>query len=171
MIMELSKTLGFIRVEDYYVNRKLSRQWSLLILPPHHVYVWQSRFKPTNLWFIASEARQLETMLQCIMASSNGNIFRVTGPLWWESTGHRWSPPAEASDVELWCFFIYAWTNGWANNRDAGDFRRHHSHSYYHGAASVSMGHSGITMSIPWLQMPCLSYRQAISSQGWAFAF
>ena len=27
-----------------------------------------------------------------IMTSSNGNIFRVTGPLWGESTGHRWFP-------------------------------------------------------------------------------
>ena len=24
--------------------------------------------------------------------------------------------------------FIYAWTNGWANNPDAGDLRRHHAH-------------------------------------------
>ena len=32
------------------------------------------------------------------------NIFRVTGPLWGESTGHRWIPPTKASDAELWCF-------------------------------------------------------------------
>ena len=30
--------------------------------------------------------------------------FRVTGPLWGESTGHRWFPFATASDAELWCF-------------------------------------------------------------------
>ena len=35
--------------------------------------------------------------------SSNGNIFRVTGPLCGEFTGHR-SPVTKASDVELWCF-------------------------------------------------------------------
>ena len=39
-----------------------------------------------------------------MMTSSNGNIFRVTGPLWGESTGHRWIPLTKASDVELWCF-------------------------------------------------------------------
>ena len=39
-----------------------------------------------------------------IMTSSNGNIFRVTGPLWGESTGDRWIPLTKASDVELWCF-------------------------------------------------------------------
>ena len=26
----------------------------------------------------------------CMMSSSNGNIFRVTGPLWGKSIGHRW---------------------------------------------------------------------------------
>ena len=36
------------------------------------------------------------------MTSSNGNIFRVTGPLCKEFTGHRWIPHTKASDVELW---------------------------------------------------------------------
>ena len=40
-----------------------------------------------------------------MMTSSNGNIFHVTGPLWGESTGHRWILLTEASDAELWCFF------------------------------------------------------------------
>ena len=38
-----------------------------------------------------------------MMTSSNGHIFRVTGPLWGESIGHRWIPPTKASDAELWC--------------------------------------------------------------------
>ena len=38
------------------------------------------------------------------MTSWNGNIFRVTGPLWGESTGHRWIPLKKACDAELWCF-------------------------------------------------------------------
>ena len=38
------------------------------------------------------------------MTSSNGTIFRITGPLRWESTGHRWIPLSKASDAELWCF-------------------------------------------------------------------
>ena len=33
-----------------------------------------------------------------------GNISRVTGPLWGESTGHRWIPLTKASDAELSCF-------------------------------------------------------------------
>ena len=35
------------------------------------------------------------------MTTSNGNIFRVTGPLWGESTGHRWIPLTKASDAVL----------------------------------------------------------------------
>ena len=39
-----------------------------------------------------------------MMTSSNGCIFPVTGPLWGESTGHRWIPLTKASDGALWCF-------------------------------------------------------------------
>ena len=39
-----------------------------------------------------------------MMTSSNGNIFRVTGPLCGEFTCHRWIPLTKASDMELWCF-------------------------------------------------------------------
>ena len=39
-----------------------------------------------------------------MMTSSNGNIFRVTGPLCGEFTDHRCIPLREASDAELWCF-------------------------------------------------------------------
>ena len=39
-----------------------------------------------------------------IMTSWNGNIFRVTGPLCGEFTGHRWIPLTKATDAEHWCF-------------------------------------------------------------------
>ena len=64
-----------------------------------------------------------------MMTSSNGNIFRVTGPLCRDFTGHRWIPRTKASDAELWCFsLICARINVWANNGDAGDLRRHLAH-------------------------------------------
>ena len=56
-----------------------------------------------------------------MMTSSNGNIFRVTGPL---CGNHRWIPRAKA-DAELWCFLWSAWMNDWVNNREAGDLSRH----------------------------------------------
>ena len=39
-----------------------------------------------------------------MMASSNGNIFRVTGHLCGEFNGPWWIPRTKASDAELWCF-------------------------------------------------------------------
>ena len=38
-------------------------------------------------------------IIQSMMTSSNGNIFRVTGPL-----NSLWIPLTKASDAELWCF-------------------------------------------------------------------
>ena len=63
------------------------------------------------------------------MTSSNENIFRVTGLLWGEFTGHRWIPLTKASDAELWFFsLICAWIKGWVNNREAGVLIRHRAH-------------------------------------------
>ena len=42
-----------------------------------------------------------------IMTSSNGNIFRVTGVLCGEFTGHRWIPRTKASKTGLWCFLWF----------------------------------------------------------------
>ena len=42
------------------------------------------------------------------MTSSNGNIFRVTGLLCREFTGHRWISLTKASDAEFWCFLLSA---------------------------------------------------------------
>ena len=47
----------------------------------------------------------LSMSYSCMMTSSNGSIFRVTGPLCGEFTGLRWIPRTKASDVELWCYF------------------------------------------------------------------
>ena len=70
-------------------------------------------------------ARGIQTLVDqdlqflVMMTSSNGNIFRVTGTLCEEFTGHR-----EALMFSL----ISAWTNGWVNNWGAGDIRRHRAH-------------------------------------------
>ena len=49
---------------------------------------------------------QLNRVCVCMMMSSNGNIFRVTGHLCGEFTGTRWIPHTKASDAELWCFSL-----------------------------------------------------------------
>ena len=45
-----------------------------------------------------------------MMTSSNGNISRVTDPLYGKFTGDRWIPLTKASDAELWCFLWSEWT-------------------------------------------------------------
>ena len=57
-----------------------------------------------------------------MMTSTNGNIFRVTDPLCGDS------PQKGQWHGALMCSLIYAWTNNWAINRDAGDLRRHYTH-------------------------------------------
>ena len=63
-----------------------------------------------------------------MMASSNGNIFRVTGPLCGEYTGPVNSPHKGQGRGALMFPLICAWINDWVNNRETGDFRHHRAH-------------------------------------------
>ena len=54
------------------------------------------------------------------MTSSNGNPFRVTGPMN--------SPHKGQWRGALMFSLICVWINGWVNNREAGDLRRHRGH-------------------------------------------
>ena len=64
-----------------------------------------------------------------IMTPSNRNIFRVTGSSWRESTGHWWILPHVGQWRRALMFsLICVWTNGWANNWDTSDLRRHRVH-------------------------------------------
>ena len=42
-----------------------------------------------------------------MMTSSNGNIFRVIGPLWGKTTVQRWFPLTKTFDTEL-CWFLWS---------------------------------------------------------------
>ena len=53
---------------------------------------------------IPAERCNIKDIRPNMMTSSNGSIFRITGPLCWEFPGHRWIPPTKANDAELWCF-------------------------------------------------------------------
>ena len=61
---------------------------------------------------------------------SNVNIFGIitTGPLWVESIGDVDSPQKGQWRGALMFSLICVWTNGWTNNRDAGDLRPHRTH-------------------------------------------
>ena len=63
-----------------------------------------------------------------MMTSSNGNIFRVTGPLCVEFTGPGEFLAQRPVTRALMFSLICAWINDWINNREAGDLRRHRAH-------------------------------------------
>ena len=60
-----------------------------------------------------------------MITSSNGNIFRVTGPLCGEITGTENEGQWRGA---LMFSLISVWINGWVNNREAGDLKRHRGH-------------------------------------------
>ena len=100
-----------------------------------------------------------------MMMSSNGDIFRVTGPLCGEFTGHRWIPRTKASDTELWCFL---WTNDWINNQDVGDLRRYHAHYDVTVMESIGRGWSICNSIADQLELclVCLT-EKVLSRDGW----
>ena len=83
------------------------------------------------VYFSVSRVTFRYNHIQCfMMTSSNGNIFRVTGRLCGEFTGHRWIPLTRARKRRRALMFslICAWVNGCINNREAGDLGRHRAH-------------------------------------------
>ena len=58
-----------------------------------------------NNCLVATPGTTIQAPCHVMKKSSNGNIFRVTGPLCGEFTGPRWIPRTKASNAELWCFF------------------------------------------------------------------
>ena len=91
---------------------------------------------------VANQAigRLIDCYFNTMMTSSNGNIFRVTGPLCGEFAGHRCilhtkarSPVNSPHNKGHWrgnlmLSLICAKRNDWVNNRHAGDLRRHRGH-------------------------------------------
>ena len=75
-----------------------------------------------------------------MVTSSNGYIFRVTGPLCGEFTGHRWIPLTKASEAELWCFYIHCHLLIWTTFRLEGYMlfcRKSHTHYLLHVTATL----------------------------------
>ena len=62
------------------------------------------------------------------LTSSNENSFRVTGPLWGEFTDPGEFPEQRPVTRSFDVFFGLCLNNGWVNNREAGDLRRHGAH-------------------------------------------
>ena len=63
-----------------------------------------------------------------MMTSSNGNFFRVTDPLCGNSPVPVNYPHKSQWRGALMFSLICVWINGWVNNRETGDLRRHRGH-------------------------------------------
>ena len=81
--------------------------------------VWYRLILPTTLRFSTPK----------MMTSSNGKFFHVTGPLCGEFTGHRLNSPLKGQRRGALVYSLNcARTNGWENNREAGDLRHDRAH-------------------------------------------
>ena len=84
---------------------KYSHDWCIMISSCLHNAFWTTNrcFKQYQTWFsnlVVNVVCNLTLFCHIMMTSSNGNIFRVTGPLC-GFTDPRWIPRAMASDAEL----------------------------------------------------------------------
>ena len=83
-----------------------------------------------NFWYILCMFSCLDTIKYSgylsisTMTSSHGNIFRVTGPLCGEFTGHLWIPLKKSQ----WLGAMFSLICAWINSREAGDLRRRCAH-------------------------------------------
>ena len=154
-----SKSVNFIMILQQYLylhlNRRLNwKLWGEVWSLRESLRSWESEYPEltSNEIFQCTclkDSKSRVTMAVCLphvattmvlwhtqislrmMTSSNGNIFRVTGPLCGEFAGHRWIPLTKGQWRGALMFsLICAWTNSWVNNWDAGDLRRQRSHYY-----------------------------------------
>ena len=86
----------------------------------------------TVFWYcciIKKNLPNLPNIGNSMMKLSNGNTFRVSGPLCEEFAGHRWIPPHKGQwRGTLMISLICARIDRWVNTREAGDLRRRRSH-------------------------------------------
>ena len=65
---------------------------------------------------------------QHMTKSWHGNAFRITSPMWGESTGHRRITLTNASDAELWCFRWCQPEQKAEHSREAGELMSLEAH-------------------------------------------
>ena len=87
----LSGLLHWRQGNRMVVSSRTSRNKAVSVMAQQNAWTSWRLKSPTNVCLL-------------MMTSSNGNIFRFTGPLCGEFTGHPWIPRTKASDSELWWF-------------------------------------------------------------------
>ena len=132
---KMLQQLKHIKISHYFhKDRNEENLFRLLLLQMRRVHVASLLF----LWCVlAANVPTTEgewthdDVMACkhMMTSSNGNIFRVTGPLCREVPDHRWIPRTQRPVTRSFgVSLICAWIHGWVNNPEAGDLRRHRAH-------------------------------------------
>ena len=90
------------------VAGRISIDVVICIKMSHNMARDKSSSKPMATQFLYRITKTTRTkpwmVFHVLSTSSNGNIFRVTGPVCGEVTCHLWIPLTKASDAELWCF-------------------------------------------------------------------
>ena len=92
------------------------------------------------------------------MKSLNGNIYCVTGLFCGEFTDDQWRGALVFS-------LICAWINGWVNNREASDLRRHQAH---YGAILMNHSYQGFPFYNDYtVLMPSYYFSLQLESPNW----
>ena len=108
----------------FHGNRSCARMWDCKIFLS--AAFWSYNNNQAGSW---SSIPCCENQAEfCVQAMCDDVIKWKHFPRYWPFVrGIHRSPRTKARDAELWCFLWSApWINGWVNNRDAGDLRRHH---------------------------------------------
>ena len=86
----------------------------------------------THFLFVSEVSVSISIRYECHQLGSSlwSHQFETFSALLALNAGNRrWIPLTKASDAESWCFLWFApWINGWVNNSEAGDLRRHRAH-------------------------------------------
>ena len=95
----------------------IHKQIRINYIHPIHLNVSNAKAKSKKCYFEASQHKIILKYHSCytqckeyMMTSSNGNIFSLTGPLWGESTCHRWIRFTKASNLWTKSFQIISVT-------------------------------------------------------------
>ena len=117
--------------DNNYHLHKINKNIHTIFSHKRQKFIAWNGFRATQISYTRSHnyRRYQFTFVNCLgsmMTSSNGNIFPRYWPFLREilRSGHRWIPITKTRDAELWSFFMFAWTNGWAHSRDADGLRR-----------------------------------------------
>ena len=126
VVVTITKTkIWFIMINENLIVLKFSSLATSSQVDNFRCKQWW-RFRPKDYNSVAVMVAGGWWSVFDMMTSSNGNIFRVT------VRGTHWSPVNSLHKGQwrgaLMFSLTYTWTNGWVNNRDAGDLRRHRAH-------------------------------------------